>query len=78
MPNATFPVTQAATSREINAGVLMSTTISEHRERLRLGRPPLPDPEAVERARRCLRDVVQGVARVVSGLDLGRSNRANA
>lgn len=65
---------------EINAGVLMSTTIAEHRERLRLGRPPLPDPEAVERARRCLRDVVQGLARVVSTLDAGGdpSNRAHA
>ena len=63
---------------EINAGVLMSTTIAEHRERLRLGRPPLPDPEAVDRARRCLGEVVQGVARVISGLDAGRSNRANA
>ena len=63
---------------EINAGVLMSTTIAEHRERLRLGRPPLPDPEAVERARRCLGEVVQGLARVVSGLDAGPSNRANA
>ena len=36
---------------EINTSVLMSTTIAEHRERLRLGRPPLPDPEAVERAK---------------------------
>ena len=60
---------------EINAGVLMSTTIAEHRERLRLGRPPLPDPEAVDRARRCLGDVVQGLARVVASMDIERSNR---
>lgn len=65
---------------EINAGVLMSTTIAEHRERLRLGRPPLSDPEAVDRARRCLQDVVQGLAKVVSSLDTGSdpSNRADA
>ena len=56
---------------EINAGVLMSTTIAEHRERLRLGRPPLSDPEALERARQCLGDVVQGLARTVAGLDAG-------
>ena len=55
---------------EINAGVLMSTTIAEHRERLRLGRPPLPDPEAVHRARQCLGDVVQGLARVVASMDI--------
>ena len=54
---------------EINAGILMSTTIAEHRERLRLGRPPLSDPEAVERARGCLEDIVLGLARVVSILD---------
>ena len=93
-PNETFPATPAASSRggsgaarvkrshavqiEINAGALMSTTIAEHRERLRLGRPPLPDPEAVERARRCLGDVVQGLAKVVSSLDADPSNRANA
>ena len=39
---------------EINAAALMSTTYGEHRERLRLGRPPLPDPDAVDRARQCL------------------------
>ena len=58
---------------EVNAGVLMKTTPNEHRERLRLGRPPLPDREALERARRCLVDVVQGLARVVSSLDAGGS-----
>ena len=63
---------------EINAGVLMSTTITEHRERLRLGRPPLPDPEAVDRARRCLGDVVRGLAGVVASLDAGPSSRADA
>ena len=63
---------------EINAGVLMSTTIAEHRERLRLGRPPLPDPEAVDRARRCVGDIVQGLARVVSSLEAGASDRAGA
>jgi len=63
---------------EINAGVLMATTITEHRERLRLGRPPLPDPEAVDRARRCLGDVVQGLAKVVASLDAGPSHRADA
>ena len=65
---------------EINARVLMSTTIAEHRERLRLGRPPLPDPEAVDRAKQCLRDVVQGLAKAVSSLDAGGdpSNRADA
>ena len=63
---------------EINAGVLMSTTIAEHRERLRLGRAPLPDPEAVERARLCLGDIVQGLARSVSNLDAGRTDRADA
>ena len=62
---------------EINAGILMSTTIAEHRERLRLGRPPLPDPEAVARARRCVEDVVRGLARVVSGLNAGASGRAS-
>ena len=50
---------------EINAAVLMSTTIAEHRERLRIGRPPLPDPAAVNRARRCVGDVVQGLAGAV-------------
>ena len=63
---------------EINAGVLMSTTITEHRKRLHLGRPPLPDPEAVDRARRCLEDVVRGLARLVSTLEAGPSNRAEA
>ena len=63
---------------EINAGVLMSTTLAEHRERLRLGRPPLPDPEAVDRARRCLGDIVQGLARVVPSLDAGPSNRVDS
>ena len=63
---------------EINAGVLMSTTIAEHRERLRLGRPPLPDPEAVDRARRCLEDIVRGLAKLISNLDAGRSRRADA
>ena len=63
---------------EINAGILMSTTIAEHRERLRLGRPPLPDPEAVDRARRCVEDVVRGLARVVSNLDSGPSDRPGA
>ena len=63
---------------EINAGILMSTTIAEHRERLRLGRPPLPDPEAVDRARRCVEDVVRGLARVVSSLDAGPSDRPGA
>ena len=56
---------------EINAGVLMSTTIAEHRERLRLGRPPLPDSEAVNRARKCVADVVKGLARTVAGLNAG-------
>lgn len=60
---------------EINAGVLMSTTIAEHRERLRLGRPPLPDPEAVDRARRCLEDIVRGLARTVLRRGAGRANR---
>ena len=55
---------------EINADVLMSTTIAEHRERLRLGRPPLPDPEAVDRVRRCLGDVVQRLARIVADLSV--------
>ena len=59
---------------EINAGVLMSTTIAEHRERLRLGRPPLPDPEAVDRARRCVEDVVRGLAGLVSSAEAGRSD----
>ena len=63
---------------EINAGALMSTTIAEHRERLRLGHPPLPDPEAVDRARRCLADVVQGLAKVVAGLADGMPERAQA
>ena len=63
---------------EINARVLMSTTIAEHRERLRLGRSPLPDPEAVNRARRCLGDVVRGLAGVVSSLDAGEPHRAGA
>ena len=62
---------------EINAGVLMSTTIAEHRERLRLGRPPLPDPEAVDRARRCVEDVVRGLAEVVSSADAGVSGRVD-
>ena len=53
---------------EINAGILMSTTIAEHRERLRLGRPPLPDPAAVERARRCLGDIVRGLSETVSSM----------
>ena len=53
---------------EINAGLLMSTTIAEHRERLRLGRPPLPDPAAVERARRCLEDIVRGLAGKISSM----------
>ena len=60
---------------EINAGALMATTIAEHRERLRLGRPPLPDSDAVQRARKCLGDVVQGLARVLSSLDAGSSHR---
>ena len=63
---------------EINARVLMSTTIAEHRERLRLGRSPLPDPEAVHRARRCLRDIVRGLAGVVSSLDAGEPHLAGA
>ena len=63
---------------EINAGALMSTTLAEHRERLRLGRPPLPDPEAVDRVRRCLGDIVRGLARLISNLDAGRSRRADA
>ena len=63
---------------EINAGILMSTTITEHRERLRLGRPPLPDPEAVDRARRCVEDVVQGLARAVPNLDAGPLDRTDA
>ena len=63
---------------EINAGILMSTTIAEHRERLRLGRPPLPDPEAVVRARRCMEDVVRGLASAVSGLDAGDTARSGA
>ena len=63
---------------EINAGVLMSTTVAEHRERLRLGRPPLPDPQAVERAKRCVEDVVRGLARVVSSLDAPPANRPDA
>ena len=62
---------------EINAGVLMSTTIAEHRERLRLGRPPLPDPEAVDRARRCVEDVVRGLAEVVSSADARVSGRVD-
>ena len=62
---------------EINAGALMSTTIAEHRERLRLGRPPLPDPEAVDRARRCAEDVVRGLAEVVPLLEAPRSSRAD-
>ena len=53
---------------EINAGILMSTTIAEHRERLRLGRPPLPDPAAVERARRCLGDIVRRLSETVSSM----------
>ena len=60
---------------EINAGVLMSTTIAEHRERLRLGRPPLPDSDAVDRARRCVGDVVQGLARAVASLGAGPPTR---
>ena len=63
---------------EINARVLMATTIAEHRERLRLGRPPLPDPEAVDRAKRCLEEIVQGLAKMVPSLDAGPSNRADA
>ena len=63
---------------EINAGALMSTTIAEHRERLRLGRPPLPDPEAVDRAKRCLGDVVQGLARVIASPSDGMPERAEA
>ena len=51
---------------EINAGILMSTTIAEHRERLRLGRPPIPDPDAVARAKRCIEDVVRGLADVLA------------
>ena len=63
---------------ELNAGILMCTTPAEHRERLRLGRPPLPDPEAVDRARRCLGDIVRRLARVVTRLDAVRSRRTNA
>ena len=63
---------------EINAGVLMSTTIAEHRERLRLGRPPLPDPEAVHRAKRCLEDIVRGLVQAVSGPDAGDSSGVGA
>ena len=44
----------------------MSTTIAEHRERLRLGRPPIPDPDAVARAKRCIEDVVRGLADVLA------------
>jgi len=53
---------------EINAGILMSTTLAEHRERLRLGHPPLPDPEAVDRARRCMEDVVRGLAEAIDSM----------
>ena len=63
---------------ELNAGILMRTTLAEHRERLRLGRPPLPDPEAVDRARRCLGDVVRRLAEVVTRLDAARSRRTSA
>ena len=63
---------------EINAGALMSTTIAEHRERLRLGRPPLPDPEAVARARGCLEDIVRGLAEVVANPEADRSSLAGA
>ena len=63
---------------EINAGVLMKTTPNEHRERLRLGRAPLPDSEAVERARRCLEDVVRGVADAVLNLDACDPGEAGA
>ena len=63
---------------EINAGTLMSTTITEHRERLRLGRPPLPDPAAVERARRCLEDIVRGLAETVSSMGAGASGSPEA
>ena len=63
---------------EINAGILMSTTIAEHRERLRLGRPPLPDPAAVERARRCLEDIVQGLSETVSSMGADASGLPGA
>ena len=63
---------------EINAAVLMSTTYAEHRERLRRGRPPLPDPGAVNRARECLGDVVRGLAIVISSLDVSESPVADA
>ena len=63
---------------EINAGILMSTTIAEHRERLRLGRPPLPDQEAVDGARRCVEDVVRGLAETVSSMDAGASGSPDA
>ena len=61
---------------EINASVLMSTSITEHRERLRLGRPPVPAPEAVDRAKRCLGDVVRGLAAAVSRQDAGGAVRS--
>ena len=63
---------------EINAGALMSTTIAEHRERLRLGHPPLPDPGAVERAKRCLEDIVRGLAGAVSSVDADGPGRVDA
>ena len=63
---------------EINAGILMSTTIAEHRERLRLGRPPLPDPAAVERARRCLEDIVRGLAGMMSSMGAGAPGAPDA
>ena len=56
---------------EINAGALMATTIAEHRERLRLGRPPVPDPDAVARAKRCVEGIVRGLAGMVAGPDAG-------
>ena len=63
---------------EINAGALMSTTIAEHRERLRLGRAPLPDPAAVERARRCLEDIVRGLAGVISSMGADAADSPDA
>ena len=63
---------------EINAGILMSTTIAEHRERLRLGRPPLPDPEAVDRAKRCLGDIVRGLSETVSSMGADASGLPGA
>ena len=58
---------------EINAGALMATTPEEHIERQRRGQPPLANPEAMERAKRCLGEVVERLAEAVSTPEPGRT-----